>query len=165
MASRASCEVQAGNLTLDLLSVRTAEEVRPLFMAFLSWSSIPRHHLALCCVRHLLLSWGCGKPQPVLSSSLPLDPSPGASLFKAKVPARGAWHGLGDVMGQSARRTKGKRARLRALTWTPHTTRGKVMIVSVLLLPYPWNGWKRLPNCKTSTDTKFENAYRVLGLE
>ena len=116
MATRVSCEVQAGNPTLDLLSVRTAEEVGHLFMAFLSWSSIPRCSLALCCVRHLLLSWVCGKPQPVLLSSLPPDPSPGASLFKAKVPARGAWHGLGDVTGQSARRTKGTQARLRVLT-------------------------------------------------
>lgn len=105
MVSGASYEVQAGNLTLDLLLVGTSEEVSP----------IPRSLLALCCPRHLLLPWVCGKPQPVLSPSLPPDPSPEASLFKAKSPARADWHGLCDVMGQSVRHTKGKLARLRVL--------------------------------------------------
>lgn len=115
MASAGSYEVQAGNPTLDLLSVGTLEEVRPQFMTFLSWSPIPRR-LALRCPRHLLLPWVCGKPQPVLSPSLPPDPSAEASLFKAKSPARADWHRLGDVIRQSVRHTKGKPARLRVLT-------------------------------------------------
>lgn len=153
MASGASYEVQAGNPTLDLLLVGTSEEVSP----------IPRSLLALCCRRHLLLPWVCGKPQPVLSPSLPPDPSPEASLFKAKCPARADWQGLGDVMGQSVRHTKGKRPDSEFsldtshCSWKSHDT--------LPLLPYPWNGWKRLRKCKTSIDTKSENAYRVLGLE